>query len=745
MAKKNKKTNNRNSQKNNFKKNNFEKPYKYPLFTTRLKRWIAVILMALFAMIISLSFFGKAGKGGEFIFNSLNSLFGRALFFLPFLFVLAAFLLFKPQKKRIFAPVFSGVALFVVGVSGLFHIFSEKGGYLGFISWPFLKFFGEVISIIVFSAFTLIASLILWEFAPKKKKEEILEKDKFEIKNLKQEKEKEKIKEGEQGKRFSFIKTPEFKVKKIEESEKKKEYLSKQIPESSSEPLPSGINGEYKIPPLELFSGAVTKPSTGDTNYASMMIKKTLGDFGIQVEMGEINVGPTVTQYAFKPAEGVKLSKITSLTNDLSLALASHPIRIEAPIPGKSLVGVEVPNKVRANVLLKELVFSPQFEQSSPLVFPLGKDVSGASIFSNLEKMPHMLVAGSTGSGKTIFLQNLIVSMIFRNSPQILRLILVDPKRVEFTVYENVPHLLSPVIFNAQKTINVLNWLIGEMERRFEILSQVKARDIGSFNATISKSQKLKEEYGIMPFIVLIIDELADLMAAKGREVEASIVRLSQLARAVGIHLVVATQRPSVDVITGLIKANLTSRVAFQVASQVDSRTILDTTGAETLLGSGDMLYLSSDFGRPRRIQGCYVFHKDVKKIVEFIKTENSVFEKGNMEEAIEEKLLEELERSSETKSVSGDVDFEDAFFDEAKKIVQEYHKASASLLQRRLKVGYARAARLLDILEDRGIIGPPDGAKPREVYEGGVSSERKTASEKGDDEDSGDSEWQGI
>jgi len=378
------------------------------------------------------------------------------------------------------------------------------------------------------------------------------------------------------------------------------------------------------------------------------------------------------------------------------------------------LVGIEVPNKIRASVNLRELISQSKFQESlTSLLFPLGKDVSGIPVFADLGKMPHLLVAGSTGSGKTIFLQNLIVSLIYRNSPQILRFVLIDPKRVEFPIYNQLPHLLTPVIFNAEKTVNLLNWLIGEMERRFEIMSEVKARDIKSFNQVITKNSKLKTEYGIMPYIVLVIDELADLMAAKGREVEAGIVRLSQLARAVGIHLVVATQRPSVDVITGLIKANLTSRVAFQVASQVDSRTILDTAGAESLLGNGDMLYLSSEFGKPKRIQGSFVIQKDVKKVIDFISRENKP---GEKEEEIEERLTEELEKLP-SEGPTTVVDFEDPLYEEAKKIVLEYKKASASLLQRRLRIGYARAARLLDILEDKGIVGPADGAKPREVY----------------------------
>jgi len=431
-----------------------------------------------------------------------------------------------------------------------------------------------------------------------------------------------------------------------------------------------------------------------------------LENFGIQVEMGEVNVGPTVTQYTLKPADGVKLSKITSLSNDLALALASHPIRIEAPIPGKSLVGIEVPNKVRTLVRLRNLISDPQFQNHpSPLCFVLGRDVSGNPAFADLARMPHLLVAGATGTGKTIFLNSLILSLVYRNSPKILKFILVDPKRVEFPVYSDLPHNLTDVIFDVQKTINALRWLVEEMERRFKTLASFKARDIFSFNK-ISIEKKIPP----MPYIVLIIDELADLMAARGKELEAAIVRLAQLARAVGIHLVLATQRPSSEVITGLIKANITSRITFQVASQVDSRTVIDMAGAEKLLGRGDMLFLSAESPKPKRIQGAFVSEKEVQKVVEYL---SSKYEKERIE-SLEEKLAEE---TGEVEFFEGGEELEDPLYEEAKRVVIEAKKASASLLQRRLKIGYARAARLLDILEKRGVVGPPRGAKPREVY----------------------------
>jgi len=454
-------------------------------------------------------------------------------------------------------------------------------------------------------------------------------------------------------------------------------------------------------------------PVSGDIKENSLIIKKTLENFGIPVEMSEINIGPTVTQYTFKPQEGIKLSKIISLSNDLSLALAVHPIRIEAPIPGKSLVGVEVPNKSRIEVRLRNLISDPQFQNStSNLNIALGKNVSGELICADLSRMPHLLVAGATGAGKTIFLNSIIFSLIYRNSPQILRFVLIDPKRVEFPIYNELPHIISEVIVDSQKAVRCLRWLIGEMERRFDVLAEKKSRNIFLYNQIA-----IKEKEELMPYIVVIIDELADLMASKGKDIEGSIVRLAQMARAVGIHLIVATQRPSVEVITGLIKANITSRISFQVASQIDSRTILDMAGAEKLLGRGDMLYLSSELGKPRRIQSSYISEKEIKKVIDWLK-ENFEKEKFKDNDWLSKEFKTAIEEETEENSMTEGLllDDDDPLYAEAKKLVIEARKASASLLQRRLRIGYARAARLLDLMEERGLIGPADGAKPRDI-----------------------------
>lgn len=449
--------------------------------------------------------------------------------------------------------------------------------------------------------------------------------------------------------------------------------------------------------PLDLLKKSTDKPTSGDIREQKLQIQRTLESFGIAVEMGEVAVGPTVTQYTLKPEEGVKLAAITGLHNDLALALAAHPIRIEAPIPGKSLVGIEVPNRAVATVQLRDILESEEFQKRrSNLHLGVGKDVSGAPWAIDLERLPHLLVAGATGSGKSVCLNTIIVSLLYQNNPSDLRFILVDPKRVEFSVYQHMPHLLTPVITEVPATVNALKWLLREMDRRFTLLQGTGDRNIQSYN-------KHAEEK--LPFIVLMIDELADLMVAAASEVEGSIIRLAQMARAVGIHLILATQRPSVDVITGLIKANIIARVAFSVASLTDSRTILDAGGAEKLVGRGDLLYVSAEVTKPKRLQGAFLSDEEIRNIVDFLKNKAAPDYVPD---------VTEKQKSGPGSFASGDDG--DDMYGEAEALVVETGKASASFLQRRLKVGYARAARLLDLLEANGVIGPGDGAKPRDV-----------------------------
>ena len=687
------------------------------------KRKIVGVLFFVFALIFVFSFFEKAGEAGAFLFSLAMVLLGKAVFLLPLFLVVAGLVLFAMRSFSLWQGLLA-LFLLMAGVGGILGVaarseatnIQEMAGWLGFlVSWPVFAAFGFWVGEIIFGAVVLVSGILFWQLmdherlqesaftqGAKEKMRRIFE-PKFKVEELESEPEPE----------LQDL-TPEETLPQREEKKKKKEQGG------VMEMLP--IGEDYKFPPTSLLESESGVPNAGDIKIYSAIIKKTLENFDIPVEISEVNIGPSVTQYAFKPAEGIKLARITALSSDLALALAAHPIRIEAPIPGRSLVGIEIPNKVRTLVRLRALIENSHFQNSSsPLLITLGKDVAGTPVFADLRHMPHLLVAGATGSGKTIAVSNVILSLIYQNPPSNLRFILIDPKRVEFPVYNDLPHLLTPVILDTQRAVNSLKWLLKEMERRFQVLSSVGARDIASYQAMqkehMQKQSKAKtpqeEEWETMPYIVLVIDELADLMVSRGKEIEAMVVRLAQMARAVGIHLVLATQRPSVEVITGLIKANITARVAFQVASQVDSRTILDAAGAEKLLGRGDMLFISSDFSRPKRIQGGYTSDTDVKRVVQWIQKNKKELPEDHIPE---DELAQAVSQGMETggREQGGD---EDSLYEEAKQVVLQAKKASASLLQRRLKIGYARAARLLDILEDRGVIGPGEGAKPREVY----------------------------
>lgn len=479
--------------------------------------------------------------------------------------------------------------------------------------------------------------------------------------------------------------------------------------------------GTYTPPPLNLLEGDRGKANVGDVKANANIIRRTLSNFGIEVEMDEVTIGPTVTRYALKPAQGVKLSRIVGLQSDLALALAAHPIRIEAPIPGKSLVGIEIPNKTKATVGLANLLSDPAFSQDKkPLVVALGRNIAGKPVLKSIAKMPHLLIAGTTGSGKSVTIHAIITSLLYRHGPDDLRFIFVDPKRVELTLYNSIPHLLTPVITDSKKAILALKWAATEMSRRYDILEGESVRDIDSYHKLYEK-QLAKgaeaNEVDRMPYIVIIIDELADIMQAYPRELEAAIVRLAQMSRAVGIHLILSTQRPEVNVITGLIKANVPSRIALRVPTGIDSRTILDTTGAEKLLGQGDMLAVVGGDSQAERLQSAYITEDEVKNVVKYLR---NAF-KDDVRDTIE--LTGTVGGGGEKTMFGADIGDEedDELYEEARTVVMEAGKASTSYIQRKLKVGYARAARLIDMLEERGIVGPGDGAKPREVLIGGM------------------------
>jgi S-DNA-T family DNA segregation ATPase FtsK/SpoIIIE len=487
--------------------------------------------------------------------------------------------------------------------------------------------------------------------------------------------------------------------------------INKKDPIVLSDKLVSNTLGTeiWEYPPLALLSDVPgQKADRGDIKKTASIIEKTLQSFGVEARVAEVNLGPAVTQYALEIALGTKVSKITSLANDLALATEAPTgqIRIEAPIPGRSLVGIEIPNRSLEVVTLKTMLSSETMHKTkSKLTVALGLDVSGSPVVANIAKMPHVLIAGTTGSGKSVMINTFLTSLLFRASPQEVKFIMVDPKRVELTVYNGIPHLLTPVIVEVEKTLSALKWAMGEMDRRYKLFAERGVRNIDSYNE-LSGFQAL-------PYIVIFIDELADLMAYAPVDVEDAIARLAQMARATGIHLVVATQRPSVDVITGLIKANVPCRIAFNVSSMVDSRVIIDGPGAEKLLGRGDMLYIPPDQAKPTRIQGTFVSEKEVKKLVDFLKEQSPHVE--YTEEVINQQVSIKGKGGGMSPSGGGDGQH-DALFEESIRVVCQYDRASASLLQRRLSVGYARAARILDQLEAIGIVGPAEGSKPREV-----------------------------
>jgi S-DNA-T family DNA segregation ATPase FtsK/SpoIIIE len=650
------------------------------------------IIIFVFAVIVLLGLFGWGGSFGTIVNEFLSKWIGRTIVILPLVLMVFSVALFYPEKLALSYLTLIGLVGFVASFAGMFQIFvapedalywSEIGGGGGMIGYYIqtfmLRFFNAPLSFFILLALSIIFFLMTSNTSIR----EIIASFKKEGDEAKP---KENIHINEPGGKLSL------------------KDLKKAAPpkEAAVAPMTVGDDSGWKFPPLDLLDATSSRPDAGNIQGNAGVIQKTLSNFGLNASMGDVNVGPTVTQYTLKPEEGVKLNKITALDRDLSLALAAHPIRIEAPIPGKSLVGVEIPNKASAIVRLRSIMETETYEKRrSKLSVVLGLDVAGHPQIADITKMPHLLIAGATGSGKSVCINTILISLLYQNTPRELKMILVDPKRVELSLYNGIPHLLTPVVHEADKTVSALKWAIAEMENRYKTLQTAGKRNIEEYNS--AKGQER------MPYILIVIDELADLMATSANEAEGHIVRLAQLARAVGIHLILATQRPSVDVITGLIKANVTTRVAFSVASQVDSRTILDQAGAEKLLGMGDMLFVSAETPKPKRIQGSLVSEKEVSGVVDFIKKQG--------EPEYNEEILKQ--------PVKGSGDFgapdDDMFLDAADCVIRA-GKASASLLQRRLRIGYARAARLLDLLEERGIIGPADGARPRDVLVSDIS-----------------------
>lgn len=691
-------------------------------------REISAVFWGAIGGLFLLSAFGLAGPFGNSLNGKLVVLFGLGVYIVPFGFLLISLALFF--SKRVHFNFFKnlGIVLFIASFLGLIHMrlpllesaenVEKAGGWIGFVATFFLRDgLGDLASYLILIGLFIIGILITFELSLKDFFSFFVPKIKISVSNP----------ENTQG--VKIIK-PEFSKKEIPEEEKTIEDIPKInkkqnlniikpdiLPKTKKDILEIKETNytDWEFPELDLLNESSSETFTDDRLLMknAEKIREKLSQFGIEVTMKDVHVGPTVAQYTLQPHDGIKLTKITTLKDDLALALAAHSIRIEAPIPGKSLVGIELPNEKRTVVHMREMLECEEFSHlKSSLRLALGRNVSGKPIVVDLGKMPHLLIAGATGAGKSVGMNSFLIALLYQNSPQDLKFIMIDPKRVELSIYNSIPHLLTPVITEADKALAALKWAVAEMMRRYGKCSDLKCRNIDEYN-------KIAEQK--MPKIVIVIDELADLMMRQyKKDTEAAICRLAQMARAVGMHLIVATQRPSVDVITGLIKANIPTRISFAVTSSIDSRTVIDSIGAEDLLGMGDMLFLNSSLGKPMRVQGIYVSTEEVQKVTNRIKT---TITEPEYTDITKENLIE----GGNMNSIDFNLDEDDAgddLFGEAVNLIKQTGKASASLFQRHLKVGYARAARLLDILEEKGIVGPAQGAKPRDVF---IESDKKT------------------
>ena len=680
-----------------------------------LREIIAILLVAT-AIILLFATFSFGGVLATGLFEGLRSLVGYTAYALPVLLLLVAFMLFQPSKYELHLHNYLGFLGFILTMSGLLHISidpsrslflaqqGDGGGMVGYgVSQLFLAVLNVPASAIILGAL-LIVSIII---AANTRLSDLVGKL---VALFQRPEPKEEITINQPAG------APALEIKGALNVGSSQKGAKKEKPKEPETALTSVADPDWVPPALTLLSKSSSHPDAGNVKENAAIIQNTLASFGVDVAMGEVNVGPTVTQYTMKPASGVKLTKITGLEHNLALALAAPAIRVEAPIPGKGAVGVELPNLSIAKVRLRQLMDTPEYKaNTSPLTMILGQDVAGAPAMADLAAMPHLLIAGATGAGKSVMINTMLTTLLYRNSPAQLKLILVDPKRVELNLYNDIPHLLTPVIVEPDKAISALKWAVAEMERRLKTFAEAGKRNISEYNSL--------KEVDSMPYIVVVIDEMADLMMLAGAEVESLVVRLAQLARAAGIHLVLATQRPSVNVITGLIKANIPARIAFRVASNVDSRTILDASGAEKLLGRGDMMFSSADTPKPRRIQGVFTEEKETKPVTDYLREAR--------QPAYNEEVLAQPVNVGGGGGAADMSGADDDLFEEAAETVIRTGKASASLLQRRLRVGYARAARLLDLLEERGIVGPADGARPRQVL---VTSLNDTDSSGGDE-----------
>lgn len=709
------------------------------------KRTISGIVQLSGAVLLFLALSNNAGTLGETVHNILTFFFGSWGFLFPYFLVASGMLhLFGAGRLELKRSV--GLVICMLSFLGLMHMGAplneigpnrdELAGAIGFmVSLPFLLFMSSAVGYTVLSTTMLIGLFLAFEPdieaivrmlmqpTPKvqvrqsRRAAAALEEDEEEEEEDEEEDIVDLIEEPDADEELNIVR-PSF-AQTLAKNKAEKMLKEKLKRKGDFLEMKDTRFEEWTFPGMDLLDDQQSVVTVNDAELKknAKRIEEKLGEFGIEVKVRDARPGPTVTQFTLQPAEGVKLSSIANLKDDLALALAAQSLRIEAPIPGKSLVGIEMPNLDRTMVHLREILESPVFHESaSSLTFPLGRDVSGEAVVASLEDMPHLLIAGATGAGKSVAMNVFLTALLYQNAPHELKFILIDPKRVELMPYNGIPHLLTPVITESDKALQALRWAVAEMGRRLHRFSEQGARNITEYN------EKQTDEANLLPRIVIVIDELADLMMRQfRRDTETMIVRIAQMARAVGMHLIIATQRPSVDVITGLIKANIPTRMAFRVVSSVDSRTILDGIGAEDLLGKGDMLYMTASTAKPVRMQGIYLSTKEIERVINAVKIAGG----GKITEQIG--LADDEDGDGVMDEAGGggsgmiDLDADDnggddLFFD-AVRVVQQHGKASASLLQRQLKVGYARAARLLDIMEEKGIVGPADGAKPRKVF----------------------------
>ncbi|HEV2412408.1 MAG TPA: DNA translocase FtsK 4TM domain-containing protein [Candidatus Saccharimonadales bacterium] len=683
------------------------------------------VCIAVVAILLVLALFGIGGPLPHVILKASKWAVGFVTYLLPIILLYFVVETFRAENNRLPLAMKLAAFVFAAAIAGAGGLLSstqslslaengQNGGVVGFgIDHFMLMFLDTTASLIVLVVLALVAGLYVVQLHPKHIVQVIAKLFSREGAGEDNKAVAEKIGTfkiddssiGEKGFKLNEGVPAEISSGKGRLSSFRNSIDPNQADEQSA--LTTSSDPEWVTPSLDLLEKKQQPADAGDVKGNAQVIKDTLAEFSIDVEMEGANIGPKVTQYTLKPPAGVKLTRITALETNLALNLAAQAIRIEAPIPGQRAVGIEVPNRRAADVRLHGILESKNWQSlNSPLSFAVGRDIAGTAVVSELDKMPHLMIAGQTGSGKSVMINTLLMSLLYHNTPADMKLILVDPKQVELTPYNDIPYLLTPVITAPEKCISALKWAVNEMDRRYNLLAESGQRNIDGYNRLDNR------EEGKMPYIIIVIDELADLMMLAARDVEALIVRLAQKARAVGIHLVLATQRPSVDVITGLIKANIPARIAFTVASQVDSRTILDQAGAEKLLGEGDMLMLTPQMNKPKRIQGAYITEGEVMKVTDYLR-------KQRAPEYDPEIIAQQVQLSGKGGIVMDMGGADDDMYKDAVHVVTESGKASASLLQRRLRVGYARAARLIEMMEEQGIVGPADGARPRDVLIG--------------------------